>query len=76
MKPAPGPLIAAAFVLLGSSTGVSAQPDSTLDALARAAFCIGVLTESQQFAQKDPTAGLAAYDNGCWQRGGDASIDA
>jgi hypothetical protein len=76
MNPAPGPLIVATFVLLGSSTGVSAQPDATLDALARAAFCIGVLTESQQFAQMDPTAGLAAYDNGCWQRGGDASIDA
>ena len=76
LKAALASLVVAALCLSFSTSPVSAQDADTLDALARAAFCIGVLTESQQFSQKDPTAGLAAYDDGCWQRGGDASIDA
>jgi hypothetical protein len=71
------PRIVAALILFAPSASVVAQSkDDRLDALARAAFCLGFLTGSQQFAKTDPTTGLAAYDNGCWQRGDDASIDA
>jgi hypothetical protein len=73
----PAPCIVAAWVLFGSSTGVFAQSDAdTTDTLARAAFCVGVLTETQQFSQTDPMKGSAACDNGGWQRDGDASMDA
>jgi len=51
-----GPRIVAALILIGWSTSVFAQSDAdTHDALARAAFCLGVLMESQQLTQTDPT---------------------
>ena len=76
MKPSP-PAIVAAFFVCWSSTGAFAQAqDDILDALEQAAFCLGALTETQQFAQTDQALGLPACDNGRWQRDGDTSIDA